>query len=161
VGYRLRTGEQQNVLPLLNLRGIAMIRQQIAFCLALGLLVIGCAMPQTGDTRDPISAGSAKLFLKKGETTQAEVLEAFGGPNIVAGDADGNETWTYDRMSYVSSSMAGGGAAAGAGVIGSVPTGGLVWGQASKAASGSRTVTLFLYWKDGVLADYKYRSASF
>jgi hypothetical protein len=37
----------------------------------------------------------------------------------------------------------------------------LLWGQASKAASGSRTVTLFLYWKDGVLADYKYRSASF
>jgi hypothetical protein len=118
-------------------------------------------MPQSGDTKDPISAGSAKLFLKKGETTQIEVLEAFGGPNIVAGDADGNETWTYDRMSYVASSVAGGGAAGGAGVIGSVPTGGLLWGQASKSASGSRTVTLFLYWKDGVLVDYKYRSASF
>jgi len=114
-----------------------------------------------GVTKDKISAGSAKLFLKKGESTQAEVLEAFGGPNIVAGDADGNETWTYDRMSYVSSSVSGGGTAGGAGVIGTVPVGGLLWGNASKATSSSRTVTLFLYWKDGVLADYKYRSASF
>ncbi len=138
-----------------------MTRQRTALCLVLGLFVLGCSVPQMGQTRDPISAGSAKLFLKKGETTQVEVLEAFGGPNIVAGDADGNETWTYDRMSYVSSSATGGGAAAGAGVIGSVPTGGLLWGNASRAASGSRTVTLFLYWQDGVLADYKYRSASF
>lgn len=138
-----------------------MIRQSTLLCLAFGILMLGCAVPQMGVTKDKISAGSAKLFLKKGETTQAEVLEAFGGPNIVAGDADGNETWTYDRMSYVSSSVAGGGTAAGAGVIGTTPVGGLLWGNASKDTTSSRTVTLFLYWKDGVLADYKYRSASF
>lgn len=48
-----------------------------------------------------------------------------------------------------------------AGVIGSTPAGGLLWGTASQAASGSRTATLFLYWEDGVLVDYKYRSATF
>ena len=73
----------------------------------------------------------------------------------------GSETWTYDRMSYVATKRSIGGIAGGAGSGGSGGGGGLVWGQASSAAAGSRTVTLFLYWKNGVLLDYKYRSASF
>ena len=125
------------------------------------LLALGCATPSWKQVRDPISAGTAKLFLKRGETSQSAVLEAFGGPNIVAGDADGNETWTYDRMAYVSGSASGGGIGAGGGPIGSVPVGGLFWGSASRSSSGSRTVTLVIYWKDGTLENYKYRSASF
>ena len=92
---------------------------------------------------------------------QSEVLEVFGGPNIVTGDGNGSETWTYDRMSYVSTKRSVGGLAGGAGGGPSGGGGGLLWGQASSAASGSRTVTLFLYWKNDVLVDYKYRSASF
>ena len=130
----------------------------IAFC---ALVAVGCASPPWKDTRDPISAGSAKLFLEKEKTVQSEVLEVFGGPNIVTGDAGGSETWTYDRMSYVATKRSIGGIAGGAGSGGSGGGGGLVWGQASSAAAGSRTVTLFLYWKHGVLLDYKYRSASF
>lgn len=132
--------------------------------LVLGVLfafsTLSCVAPvQT--TADPVSAGSAKLFLETGKTSQAQVIEAFGGPNIVAGGADGRETWTYDRMSYASSEVAGGGTAGAAGVIGSVPVGGLFWGHAAKASTSSRSVTLFLYWKNGILDDYKYRSASF
>ncbi len=124
------------------------------FCLA-------CAQPGVQTTRDPLSAGTAELFLKVDETTQAEVLEAFGGPNIVAGGADGRETWTYDRMSYTSTTKSGGGIAGGGGVIGSVPVGGLLWGNAAKGTSSSRTLTLFIYWNDGKLADYKYRSVTY
>jgi hypothetical protein len=124
-------------------------------------MVVGCARGYMGETRDPVSAGTAKLFLQRGVTTQAEVLEAFGGPNIVAGDADGNETWTYDRMSYVVSSKAGGVLGGAGGIVGSVPVGGLIWGSAAKGTSSSRTVTLFVYWKDRVLSDFKYRSSSF
>ena len=134
------------------------LRQILAViaCYALA----GCAGPGAG-TRDPISAGSAKLFLEKAKTIQSEVLEVFGGPNIVTGDGNGSETWTYDRMSYVSTKRSVGGLAGGAGGGPSGGGGGLLWGQASSAASGSRTVTLFLYWKNDVLVDYKYRSASF
>lgn len=137
-----------------------MIRMAGVPALLLAAALLGC-VSGPGGIRDPISAGSAKLLLEKGKTTQSEVLEAFGGPNIVTGDAGGNETWTYDRMSYVASSRSAGGVAGGAGAGGSGAGGGLLWGQASQASSGSRTVTLFLYWKDGVLVDYKYRSASF
>lgn len=130
------------------------------FVLAV-LLSLGCANPLWTESRDPVSAGTATLFLTKGETNQVDVLAAFGGPNIVVGDADGSETWTYDRMSYVNQRNSGGGLGAGGGVIGTVPVGGLLWGNVSRGSSSSRTVTLFLYWKDGVLLDYKYRSASF
>ncbi len=130
------------------------------FVLAI-LLSLGCANPPWTTSRDPVSAGTAKLFLTKGETNQVDVLAAFGGPNIVVGDADGSETWTYDRMSYVASRKSGGGAGAAGGSWGSGAGGGLLWGSISKTAASSRTVTLYLYWKDGVLFDYKYRSVSF
>lgn len=74
--------------------------------LALGIGSAGCAGPGAG-IRDPVSAGSAKLLLEAGKTTQAEVLEAFGGPSIVTGDAAGHETWTYDRMAYTVSQRSG------------------------------------------------------
>ena len=127
-------------------------------CLLVAGALVACV---SAGERDPISAGTAKLMLKQGETTQAEALEAFGGPNVVAGTADGSETWTYDRMSYVRNSSSVGGLGGGAGVLGSTPAGGLFWGQASRGASSSRTMTLFLYWKDGVLQNFRYRSASF
>ena len=129
-----------------------------SLCLLVAGALVACMSPAP---RDPISAGTAKLILRRGETTQAEALEAFGGPNVVAGTADGSETWTYDRMSYVRHSSSAGGLGGGAGVLGSTPIGGLLWGQASRGASSSRTVTLFLYWKDDVLQDFRYRSASF
>jgi hypothetical protein len=128
--------------------------------LAAALVIGGCSTPFT-QTRDPISAGSAKLLLEVGTTSQSQVLESFGGPNIVTGDAAGRETWTYDRMSYESSSSGIGGAAGGAGAGGSGGGGGLIFGQASRASTSSRTVTLFLYWEGGVLVDFKYRSATF
>ena len=130
-------------------------------CLIVGLNLLGCTTRSEPEIRDLLSAGSSKLFLDKGETTQAEVLESFGGPNIVTGGADGNETWTYDRMSYFVTSKSAGGIGGAGGILGSVPVGGLLWGNVAKASTSSRTMTLFLYWRNGVLADYKYRSASF
>ncbi len=134
---------------------------RVALLSILGVALAGCASGPFAETRDPLSAGTAKLLLDKEKTNQQDVLEAFGGPNVVAGDGDGNETWTYDRMSYVASSKSGGGAGAAGGAWGSGAGGGLLWGSASKNTASSRTVTLYLYWKAGKLVDYKYRSASF
>ena len=123
------------------------------------LISIGCQSMSGDWTRDPISAGTAKMLLETGKTSQKDVVEAFGGPNIVSGESDGTETWTYDRMAYTSSSSAGGMLLGGAGGGGPGGGGALVWGHASRSSSSSRTMTLFLYWKDGVLVDYKYRSS--
>ena len=128
-------------------------------CLLGFLLVLGAGCTSADWGRDPLSAGSAKILLEKGTTTPDQVMRAFGGPNVVYGNADGRETWTYDRMAYVTSSASVGGAAAGGGAGGTGGVGGLLWGRASRSSSSSRTVTLFLVWQDGVLDDFEYRSS--
>jgi outer membrane protein assembly factor BamE (lipoprotein component of BamABCDE complex) len=41
------------------------------------------------------------LKLQKGVTTQNDVIEAFGAPNITTIDGDGREVWTYRRHATV------------------------------------------------------------
>lgn len=45
-----------------------------------------------------VTPGMAKKFIYSGKTTQADVLEIFGPPNIVT-HKNGREVWTYDRIS--------------------------------------------------------------
>ena len=42
-------------------------------------------------------------MVQKGVTTQADLVELFGGPNISTIDADGTETWVYERTASESS----------------------------------------------------------
>ena len=46
-----------------------------------------------------LSPGGAKLNLVKGKTTQAEVQDAFGTPDLVT-HQDDQQIWTYDKTSY-------------------------------------------------------------
>lgn len=68
----------------------------------LPALMIGCQSPP----RDPgpvqqsnLTAGMAKRTMVKGQTTQVEVLEVFGPPDLVT-HRDGLEIWTYDKTRY-------------------------------------------------------------
>ena len=62
--------------------------QNLSLAVLSAFFCLACAQPGAETTRDPVSAGTAKLYLKVDETTQAGVLEAFGGPNVVAGGAE-------------------------------------------------------------------------
>jgi len=42
-----------------------------------------------------------QLTLKKNETTQDQVVEAFGSPNLVTTNAAGEDVWTYQRHATV------------------------------------------------------------
>lgn len=44
------------------------------------------------------------MNLAVGQTTQAEVLEKFGAPNIVTMDGQRNEVWSYQRHASVTQS---------------------------------------------------------
>jgi outer membrane protein assembly factor BamE (lipoprotein component of BamABCDE complex) len=46
-----------------------------------------------------VTAGMVKKTVAKGETTQTEVLEIFGPPDLLT-YKDGNEVWTYDKTTY-------------------------------------------------------------
>jgi hypothetical protein len=44
-----------------------------------------------------LSYGTATGLIKKGVTTQHELLELFGGPSVMTTDKDGAEVWMYDK----------------------------------------------------------------
>ena len=52
----------------------------------------------------PLTHGNVQMNLQVGETTQYEVLETFGAPNITTVDGSGQEVWTYERHATVSNS---------------------------------------------------------
>jgi hypothetical protein len=66
------------------------------------LLAHGCSSSQkSGDDATPgaLTAGMVKKTVSKGRTTQAEVLEIFGPPDLLT-HKDGMEMWTYDKTTY-------------------------------------------------------------
>ena len=56
-----------------------------------------------------LTVGSVKKEIIKGKTTQAEVLNYFGSPNLVTMNSDGEEVWNYNRMSYTATTGSDGG----------------------------------------------------
>jgi hypothetical protein len=74
----------------------------------LGVLLACVALPgcQSQQKEEPtpgqksaLTPGGVKLTLTKGQTTQAQVLEAFGTPDLVTHNGD-QWIWTYDKTSY-------------------------------------------------------------
>lgn len=66
--------------------------------------LLGCVQTDTKPvtTRNSeLTHGNVQMNIKKGETTQTQVLEAFGAPNITSIDATGQEVWTYQRAATV------------------------------------------------------------
>lgn len=82
---------------------------------AIGLLLTGCvssdrqantstemagaaSAPEAESVQmDPLSYGSVTSRIERGVTTQADLVHLFGGPSISTIDADGTETWVYER----------------------------------------------------------------
>ena len=57
--------------------------------------------PAAGTAERPsnLSYGSVTATVKKGVTTQNDLIQLFGGPNISTTDKDGTEVWVYERTS--------------------------------------------------------------
>ena len=51
------------------------------------------------NTNKALSYGLITSKVEKGVTTQQDLIELFGGPNITTIDAEGNETWVYEKTS--------------------------------------------------------------
>jgi hypothetical protein len=98
---------------------------------AASLLIAGCATTQTASAEaakspgpshsDPPSApaasnpaerpsalsyGTATGLVKKGVTSQQELLELFGGPSVMTTDKEGVEVWMYDKTTSTVSGSA-------------------------------------------------------
>lgn len=55
----------------------------------------------TADKPSTLSYGTAAGLVKKGETTQKDIIDLFGGPDVMTTDRDGTEIWMYDRKTSV------------------------------------------------------------
>ena len=75
------------------------------------VLLIGCAVPNPRtdaiEKNSNYTHGSVQLNVKKGVTTQTQVLEKFGAPNVATIDGQGNEVWTYQKHATVSREAGG------------------------------------------------------
>ena len=120
------------------------------------LMVSACATaPAPVDNRNSaLTQGNVQLNLRVGETSKADVLEAFGAPNITTRDASGSEVWSYQRHARVSQSssssnfwtilLLGGGS------------------SASGFSETSRTMTLIIKFDDNdVVSDFRSRTSDF
>jgi hypothetical protein len=119
----------------------------------------------------PASTTSSGLDqVRKGETTQGDLLKLFGGPNLTTFDEVGRETWIYERtqtQTDVSSSTQAAHATARLGLFfGSVAVGGAAGKsgatQSMTTTSAVRSLTVIVrFGPDRTVADYSVRETYF
>ena len=70
------------------------------------VFLLGCATFPEKDNKSTtaLTAGNVKTKITKGITTQAEILNVFGSPNLVTRNREGKEIWNYNRMNYTTKS---------------------------------------------------------
>ena len=116
----------------------------------------GCATSPTPLTErnSQLTQGNVQMHLVVGETSKAQVLEVFGGPNVTTRDGSGLEVWTYQRAAQVSQSSA----QSGAWTV-------LLAGGSSTASgfeSSSSMITLIIKFSpDDIVTDFNSRTSSF
>ncbi len=123
----------------------------------LSLLTACASPPKETIAKNSLTPGQVSLTLKKNQTSQQEVIDAFGSPNLVTQSADGEEIWTYQRHATVSNASSSGFSAT---II-------LLGGGSNTSGfeQSSRTITLIIKFKEvnGVktVVDFSSRSSSF
>ncbi len=123
--------------------------KKIVYFFALVLLISGCASVQPVQ-KGNLTPGMAKTKIIKGQTSQNEILEVFGAPNIVTKNKSGNEVWTYDKTSVETGTSE---------IYGTIL---IVGGAGSRSSTSARTFTLMIEFDDkNIVKDFSYRSSAF
>lgn len=114
------------------------------------LMLTACATTSPKKSNSKLTYGIIKSKVKKGRTTQAEIVKIFGSPNIVSKNKKGQEVWTYSRQS---SRSEGGSSFGMLGIVGS-----------NSAYSNTSTASfdfIVTFNKNDVVIDYTIVSAKF
>lgn len=129
-------------------------------CAASAALVclLGCSEASRPSALTP---GAARKHIVRGETTQAEVVEVFGTPNIIT-QKNELEMWVYDKVSSRQTSAAFGGGGLGGGFGNSGFGGGGLGGGVGSSERSETTVMLIIYFDQaGIVRDYKMSQTKF
>lgn len=79
--------------------------KKIVFSIALLVVIASCSTAHKyGENAEPtqksnLTFGMVKTKIIKGQTTQGEILEIFGSPNMITKNKSNNEVWTYNKTS--------------------------------------------------------------
>ena len=123
--------------------------KKIVCLLVLTMLITGCASVQPVQ-KGNLTPGMAKTKIIKGQTTQNEILEVFGAPNIVTKNKSGNEVWTYDKASVETGTSD---------VYGTILIAG---GAGSRTSTSTKTFTLMIEFNENsIVKDFSYRASAF
>jgi len=107
-------------------------------------------IPQTASSGNSLTHGQVQMNIRVGQTTQSNILEAFGAPNITTIDGQGREVWTYQRHATVSRSSSG------------YATAILLGTSSSGFESSMRTMTLIIKFdRNKKVSDFKSMSSNF
>ncbi|MDA0747764.1 MAG: hypothetical protein O2954_14680 [bacterium] len=119
--------------------------------LSIFLLASCSFLPKQEPTKSSnLTTGVVKKHITKGKTTQAEILELLGSPNLITMNKNGKEVWNYNRMSFQTIEGSGGGSL-------------ILWGG-SKALSTTTTKSfdlLITFDENSLVKDYSIISATF
>lgn len=127
----------------------------VSVCIVTSAIVTGCNSSNDTATKDStLTQANIVLNLKKGETTEADVLNSFGAPNIITTDASGNEVWSYQRNAMQATTSSDG-------FYATVILAGYNSGSGGYNQS-TRTATLIIkFGPDKKVLDFKFMSTSF
>lgn len=132
---------------------------KIVTLLSGAIVLAGCVQAPSiqPDSSNMLTSGQVTLTLRKNQTTQTEVVEKFGAPNLVTSNADGDEVWTYQKHATVASSSSTSGFATV--ILAGIGT------SKSGLEQSSRTMTLIIKFKEvnGIktVVDFSSRASSF
>ena len=130
------------------------------------IMASAAAVAAPKEEKNSLTHGMVQLTVKVGTTTQGQIVESFGAPNITTIDGSGQEMWVYDRHATVSYDKTSGFSiglllgGAGGDVGGG---GGLGFGsRKSQSSESSRSMTLIIKFDaNKVVSDFRSRSSSF
>ena len=142
---------------------------RILLCVVASLLCLaGCRPEQQMNTATVrLTPGQVRSKIAIGRTTQLEVVQALGAPNMVLVKAGAAEVWTYDQISMhredTSSFLGviGGIAGATGSETGAAVGGGATASNSSKVTS-VRTATLIVEFDDkGIVKNFEMMATAF
>ena len=132
-----------------------LIRTHLVALIAISMIGCTATPSQPVTTRNSqLTHGNVQMNIKVGDTTQTEILEVFGAPNITTIDGSGKEVWTYQRSAQVSQSSSSS----------NYWTVVLIGGDnsASGLESSSRMITLIIKFNENkVVSDFSSRTSNF
>lgn len=118
--------------------------------LTIALLVLGACSSNQPKQKSNLTYGTVKSKIVKGQTSQAEVVQLLGNPNIVTKNRSGDEVWTYSKQSTEAKSGSSGFFL---GVIG---------GSQAFSSNSSATLDLIVtYDKNDIVKDYSVVQSQF